>query len=181
MKRDRWHDYLHERHSPGLLRAWARSLTYFRFCRAYGGHSNDGDRLLVRLRVETESDLPAVMSALGLPIERLPPDDPRPVAGMAYTAAEFGGFRLPMPRFPHVRQPGAVRIAGAAAHVWADTGSLTLSVNDRRDVYSVTDAAVESARAIEDLLVPVGHHVIDPPQDDRNCVCPRYYPQLWTS
>ena len=50
-KDPRWDAYLHERHSPEELRGWARSLAYFRFCRAFGGHANDGDCLRVALAV----------------------------------------------------------------------------------------------------------------------------------
>lgn len=49
-----WTDYLYRRHSPEQLAEWARSLEYFRFCRAYGGHNNDGDRLLVSLWLDDE-------------------------------------------------------------------------------------------------------------------------------
>ncbi|MEU7893312.1 hypothetical protein AB0B45_10630 [Nonomuraea sp. NPDC049152] len=181
MERDRWLEYLHGRHSPAELRAWATSLAYFRFCRAYGGHANDGDRLLVSLRTETEADLLAVMSALGLAAVRLPADNPRPVEGVGYSAAEFAAFVPPMPRFPHFAQPGHVLIAGRPAHVWSAAETLSLSLNDERDVYEVTDATVESAKVIERLLAPVAARVVDPPQDSRHCVCPRYYPEFWAS
>ena len=53
---DAWEQYLFQGHSRGELRAWAQRLRYFRFCRAYGGHANDGDRLLVAVRHEGEAD-----------------------------------------------------------------------------------------------------------------------------
>ncbi|MFI6602365.1 hypothetical protein ACIBHX_39455 [Nonomuraea sp. NPDC050536] len=175
----RWTDYLYECHPPARLRAWARELAYFRFCRAYGGHANDGDHLLVSLQVETEVDLVRTLSVLDVPVRRLRPDHPQPVPGVAYSAAEFSRFPVAMPRFPGIGQPGHVEIAGQRAHVWSHGDRLNISVADTVDHYSVTDAAVASARSIEALLAAVAGQVVDPPQDDRNCVCPRYYPDLW--
>ncbi|WP_214322584.1 hypothetical protein [Nonomuraea sediminis] len=170
----RWTGYLYESHPPDRLRAWARELGFFRFCRAYGGHANDGDHLLVSLRVETENDLLRTFSVLDVPVKRLLPGQPRPVPGVAYSR-----FPVPMPRFPEIGQPGYVEIAGQRAHLWSHGERLNVSVADAVDHYSVTDAAVASAKVIEALLAPLASQVVDPPQDDRNCVCPRYYPDLW--
>jgi hypothetical protein len=220
----RWTDYLYERHPPARLHAWARELAYFRFCRAYGGHANDGDQLLAGLRVETQDDLVRTLSALSVPVTWLGPIDSRSVPGpadsrsapgavdlrsapgavdlrsvpgavdsrpvpgpgglrsvpgVAYTAAEFARFPVAMPRFPGIGQPGHVEIAGQRAHVWSHGDRLDVSVADTADPYSVTEAAVASAKAIEALLAPIARQVVDPPQDDRNCVCPRYYADLW--
>ncbi|MGW6500846.1 hypothetical protein [Nonomuraea angiospora] len=180
MNGQRWTDYLYERHPPARLHAWARELAYFRFCRAYGGHANDGDQLLAGLRVETQDDLVRTLSALGVPVTWLAPDAPRPASGVAYTAAEFARFPAVMPRFPGIGQPGHVEIAGQRAHVWSHGDRLDVSVTDTVDPYNVSDAAVASAKAIEALLAPIAGQVVDPPQDDRNCVCPRYYPDLWS-
>ncbi|MDX3102087.1 hypothetical protein [Nonomuraea angiospora] len=180
MNGQRWTDYLYERHPPARLHTWARELAYFRFCRAYGGHANDGDQLLAGLRVETRDDLVRTLSTLGVPVTWLDPDTPRPVPGVAYAAAEFARFPAAMPRFPGIGQPGHVEIAGQRAHVWSHGDRLDLSVADTVDPYNVSDAAVASAKAIEALLAPIAGQVVDPPQDDRNCVCPRYYPDLWS-
>lgn len=59
-----WHQYLYRRHSQEELRTWARRLRYFRFCRAIGGHANDGDRLLLALRHEGEADAQALCAQL---------------------------------------------------------------------------------------------------------------------
>ncbi|MFI6318714.1 hypothetical protein ACIBG8_14390 [Nonomuraea sp. NPDC050556] len=156
------------------IRVWARELRYFRFCRAYGGHANDGDHLLAALRVDTRGGLLEVMDTLGIPVVT---DVSSPVPGQAYTAAEYARFSLPIPGFPDIAQPGHVEIAGHRAHVWCHGELLRISVADTGDPYSVTDAAVAAARSIEPLLPAA--RVVDPPQDDRNCVCPRYYPEIW--
>jgi hypothetical protein len=50
-----WEEYLYRQHSREEIRRWALSLKFFRFCRAYGGHNNDGDRLSVSLVATAET------------------------------------------------------------------------------------------------------------------------------
>jgi hypothetical protein len=59
-----WEQYLYARHSREELHAWARRLRYFRFCRAIGGHANDGDRLLLALRHDGPDDAQALCAQL---------------------------------------------------------------------------------------------------------------------
>jgi hypothetical protein len=61
----KWEQYLYGSHSRAELWAWARELRFFRFCRAYGGHANDGDSLRVELRHHGEQDAQQLCAALG--------------------------------------------------------------------------------------------------------------------
>ncbi|MFI6910123.1 hypothetical protein ACIBKY_53335 [Nonomuraea sp. NPDC050394] len=163
-----WDEYLYETHTPEQLHGWANSLAYFHFCRAYGGHSNDGDRLLAALRTD---DPAGVLTTLGLPVKHIPPGTPQAVPGQGYTVQEYARFPSPIPGHPGLDQPGWVTLAGHPAHVWATATTLTISVHDATDIYAVSESAVAAARAMERLLAPLSAHVIDPPQNDRNCVC----------
>jgi hypothetical protein len=58
--------YFFRRHSFEELRAWTETMRFFRFCRAIGGHANDGDLLVAAVRVESQADLAAVAAALGI-------------------------------------------------------------------------------------------------------------------
>lgn len=62
----RWNAYLYRRHSPRELRDWATRLRWFRLCRAFGGHNNDGDDLRLALRARTEPERAGVLTALGI-------------------------------------------------------------------------------------------------------------------
>ncbi|MGY0235849.1 hypothetical protein [Longispora urticae] len=166
---ERWERYLYERHSRAALATWAPTLRYFRYCRAAGGHANDSDQLLV-----------ALLDRLGIPVVTLPPDEPRPVPGQAYTAAGYAAFRQPVAEHPDVAQPGWLTLGGVRAHAWVGRGRLDLALFDETDpYYDVTDRTIAGARRIEPLLEPVADLVIDPPRDTRNCVCPKYHPNLW--
>jgi hypothetical protein len=174
--------YLFERHSPDELRAWARSLRYFRFCRAYGGHSgDDGDQLMVALRIGSERELEGVFAQLQIPVRRLPPDNPEPQIGVAYTGAQYAEFKTGTPDFPRIQQPSHVTIAGQKAHAWMLKGQLQITIHDQLSPYDVTQEAVDSARQVEPLLAPLRARIIDPPRDNRNCVCPKFYPLFWAN
>ena len=62
----RWNAHLYRRHSPRELRDWATRLRWFRLCRAFGGHNNDGDDLRLALRATTEREMADVLAVLGI-------------------------------------------------------------------------------------------------------------------
>ncbi|MDF5754730.1 hypothetical protein [Spongiactinospora sp. TRM90649] len=134
---------------------------------------------MLSLRVGSEADLVRTLAVLGVPVRWLGPEVVRPTPGVAYSAGEFARFPTPVARFPGVAQPGHAGVAGERAHVWVVGDRLEISVSDESDPYSVTEAAVAAAKRIEVVLPPIVAQVVDPPQDDRNCVCPRYYPEVW--
>lgn len=177
----RWENHLYSGHSPAELREWVTRLRWFRFCRAFGGHQNYGDDLRLALRAETEHELLAALTALGITATTVPADAPGPVPGVSYTAAEFAAFPHRIDRFPHLAQPGHVRIGGHPAHAWARAGRLEISLFDPDAPFEVTSRTVASAIAVESMLATVTSSVIDPPLDDPHCVCPRYYPHLWAT
>lgn len=178
----RWEAYLYERHSREQLRHWARSLAFFRFCRAFGGHANDGDCLRVALAVASEQHLCDLFAQLGIPLERLPADNPVPQVGVHYSGTEFARFIPAIAGFhPPIRQPRQVRIAGASVFVWGLAGRLELSMSDDDAPYEVTARTVEQARAVEELLRPLAGACIDPPQEGRHCLSPKAHPELWSS
>lgn len=174
-----WERYLFERHSRAELSLWARSLRYFRFCRAIGGHANDGDQLVVAIRAESERDITETLGLLGIPLRMLPPDNPRPQPGVQYTGTEFAAFLPEIAAFPHIQQPSHVRLAGAKAHAWVQGGRLEITIADEISPYDVSAQAVESARHVEPLLEPLASRIIDPPLNSRHCICPRFYPEFW--
>jgi len=65
---DQWSEYLFRTHSESVLSDWARRLKVFRFCRANGGHANDGDALVAMYRYESEEQLAQFLARIGLEI-----------------------------------------------------------------------------------------------------------------
>ncbi|WP_052733131.1 hypothetical protein [Hymenobacter terrenus] len=114
----RWLDYLFHRHPRAELRAWGRRLRYFRFCKAIGGHANDGDQLLAALRYADPADLRQLLMQLDLPV------------------AAVGSVKI----FPSA---GQVTLAGERVFVWVRTApvpQLEISIVDLDNLYEVTGA-----------------------------------------
>jgi hypothetical protein len=61
-----WRRYLREDHGEQTLRRWARLLSIFRFCRAAGGHANDGDELSAVFRYASVPQLLDALRQLGI-------------------------------------------------------------------------------------------------------------------
>jgi hypothetical protein len=175
----RWEAYLYERHARSELAAWAPTLRYFRYCRAYGGHANDGDTLLASISIQYRSALESVLRQLGIPLVILPPDNPTPEVGVSYRGDQFMQFQHGIKQFPDIKQPGHVRLSDVAAHVWVFSDRLTISLADEDNAYEVTAPTIASAHRVEMLLEPLAALVIDPPQDNKHCICPKFYPELW--
>ncbi len=161
LKDSHWCEILFREHRKARLREWATSLRYFRFVRGSGGGMDDyGDCLLVSLRIASNEDVELIFTALGLSAIAL---NPEPVP--------YDGWRV-------------VEWRDAAAHdanisAYQTPGHLDLSISDATNSCNVTQAAVDSAKKLELLLDSLADKVIDPPKDDRHCVCPKYYPSFW--
>ncbi|MEJ8305723.1 hypothetical protein [Saccharibacillus sacchari] len=166
-----WIRYLYRVNSREELKRWANKLRYMRFCRAYGGHSNDGDRLLAAISVPSRERLEAVCEVLGI---ALLPMRPR------RENEAFSFFEIK--KYPDLRQPGHAEIARVPVYVWVHRDRLTISVSDPDDRYSVKESTVSAvAERVEPLLRELADLLIDPPQNDRNCICPQQHPELFRS
>jgi hypothetical protein len=173
-----WERYLYGRHSREELASWARRLRYFRFRRAYGGHIGDADSFVVSLRVESQAEFEEICQAIDLPLLKIDPQKPLPQAGQKYTPEQYSALENPIGRFPLYRQPGKTHIHGVEVFAWVGV-SLKIDLNDPGKPWSVSNAALQSAEALGQVLSSVSAKICDPPQDDRNCICPKYYPEFW--
>jgi len=107
-----WHQYLFESHSEVTLRQWAKRLQKFRFVRAYGGHANDGDSLVVVYGYNGLWDLQRFFDLLGvqLVVHRQKPAQREP--GISYTWEAYDSFPSLIPGTCWVEQPWHCLIGG---------------------------------------------------------------------
>lgn len=177
---DRFRTYLFETHAEDEIRRWATSLEYFRFCRAYGGHANDGDQFLAAIGYSTEYDFLTVLGSLGLSSNELPADNPQPIPDKPYSCEEFFRFKDDVDDFPNLEQIGHCEIVGNKCFVWAEKQILTLSVvGSAENPYELSESDFLRAQRIDARLETLAARVIDPPQDNRNCICPKHFPMYW--
>ena len=141
-------------------------LSTFRFCRAIGGHANDGDELVAALRYSSSDDLGALATTLGITLRR--------ASWLRLKEANE------VPDAPHWQQPLPQSLGGVPLLLHARSGLLEICIAGAEgDPYSVTGLDVERARAVEVLLAPVRDRVVDPPRDTSRCLCPKYYPSIF--
>lgn len=171
-----WCELLFRDHPKRELRAWARSMRYFRFIRGPGGGMADhGDRLALALRAESQAELSRIFAALGVSATPIWPD----AASGGHVAFSANPPGEPIAPTPESTAAGRVRIAEVWVDAWMSGTALELSLADPDRPGEVGAMSVEDARRVEERIERVADCVIDPPQDDRHCVCPKYYPSFW--
>ncbi len=173
---DRWQAYLFQNHPESTLRAWAKRLHLFRFCRAYGGHANDGDSLDVAYRYEDFEQVSSFLDALGIKLVVHADRPPQPEPGKSYRGDVFAQFASLIPGTQWIEQPMDCQIAGQKVFAWCGRDQIKLSV---RSDYEVTEADVEAAATVEQALLQTSLEREDPPTDNKHCICPKYYPEYF--
>ena len=174
---DRWKQYLFESHPEETLRSFAQRLKFFRFFRAYGGHSNDGDSLDVVYKYHSFQNLEEFLSLLGVTLVKYSERPPQPERGVSYRGDEYANFPSLIADTEWVRQPGHCVICGEKVFIWCESGLVKISVGE---TYKVRESDVDSAEIIEKLLVGVNLERVDPPHDTKNYICPKYYPEYFS-
>ncbi|WP_230674500.1 hypothetical protein [Burkholderia glumae] len=76
-----------------------------------------------------------------------------------------------------IRQPGRCLIAGKPVFVWCGRNVATISIAGAP--YTVTEADVQAAQAVEAVLASAWLERVDPPVDTKHYICPKYYPEYF--
>ena len=113
------------------------------------------------------------MDTLGIRIVVHAERPPQPEPGKSYRSDVFAQFASLIPGTQWIEQPKHCQIAGQKIFAWCDRDQLKLSVFSD---YEVTEADVEAAAIIEQSLLRASLERVDPPTDNRHCICPKYYP-----
>jgi hypothetical protein len=162
----KWLAWLHRNHSREELLGWTRSMSYFRFCRALGGHANDGDELVCALSSQNDADLVEISSALCIPVRELDPEA-RDAAERAGGPNRHGSQTQWRSR---LAQPGQVVLAGVSVFVYVRATQTELSLSGAAgDPFEVTDLDVQNALRIEAVMGGVAHRVVHPPRPGAHC------------
>ena len=174
---DRWQQYLFESHPEATLRQWARRLKKFRFFRAYGGHANDGDSLDVSYAYQDASDLQRFFAHLGVKLVVHDRQPPQPESGISYPGDVYAAFPSLVPGTRWIEQPKYCLVAGQRVFAWCDASTIKLSIG--KD-YQVAPSDVAAAEAVEQVIQDAPLPLIEPPVDNRNCICPKFYPEYFS-
>ena len=172
-------EYFFETHSKAEIARWCAGLKRFSFCRAYGGHANDGDSFQASIKFSGESELLRVMQLLGIELNILPSDNPVPVPGKSYSLPEFEKFKFGIEGYPKYEQPGWQRVLGISAFVRVKEYHINIHLSGGDgNIYTVTERDFENAQAVENHLEPYGLSFAHPPKECF-CICEECYPAVW--
>lgn len=148
---DKW---LFQNHSKGEIRNWVSNLRYFYFVRAWGGHNDDGDKFLATFHFNSKQDLLEMLNILGIIVNFVPADTPRPILGVSYPSPEFWKFKILVRQFPDIEQPGTTTINNLPCHVYIGDNYIQISVSGNKDgnTYSVTNSDFEISKQLESFF-----------------------------
>jgi hypothetical protein len=73
-----------------------------------------------------------------------------------------------------IEQPEHCQVMGIPVFAWCEKGKIRLSVSGGS--YEITGEHVANAESLEKVLLNAPLKVLDPPIDNKNCFCPKYYP-----
>lgn len=184
MQMDKLQDnWLFERHAKQTIRIWLKQLRYFYFKRAWGGHANDGDEFQVAFSFTDRQDLINRMGQLGLILNTIPDEFPKPVVGQSYPADEFGKFKNEINQFPDLEQPGHSTIFGHNVFIWVNKHSMQLSISGTKDgdCYEVTEDDFNVCLELEKHFEHLGWQKILDKSLEKSvcCISQTRYPELY--
>lgn len=176
-------NWLFQRHDQRKIKAWLRQLRYFYFKRAWGGHANDGDEFQAAFSFTDRQDLINKGGQLGLTLNTIPEDFPRPVTGQPYTADEYDKFKNEIKQFTDLEQPGHAVIFGHKAFIWVHNHSIHITISGTLDNnrYEVTEDDLNVCIELEKQFDRLGwKKTVDKSLEESVCcISQAKYPELY--
>lgn len=176
-------EWLFERHSEQVIRKWLGQLRYFYYKRAWGGHANDGDEFQTAFLYTDRQDLIHKLGQLGITLNVIPDDFPRPVIGQTYPAAEFAKFKNAIREHPDLEQPGHSILFGYQTFIWIYSNSIRITLSGTRDgnCYDVSQDDFEACLELEKHFDNLDwQNIADKsPEKSACCISRSKYPELY--
>ena len=145
-------NYLFESHSKETVRNWLNNIKYFYFNRAWGGHANDGDCFVAFFKINNENELITIANKIGIQLEILPENNPKPIKGKKYTSSDFNKFKTEITNFPKYKQPGRTLIQEIESFLWVDQNNIlkiSISGSSDKNYYVVSEQDFKNSLKLE--------------------------------
>jgi len=174
-------DWLYKTHSRSEIQKWVTSLELFHFCRAWGGHANDGDTFELYLHYSDKENFLVICKKLGFSVKELPPNTPEPIPGKPYPSKEFERFKSKIKDFPEYEQPGNCIIFGCPVFIWIENGRIIISLSGAKEgnLYEVTEVDFENCLKIERAIQALNISIDNSIEERITCISRQRYPELW--
>ena len=177
-----WAEYLFQEHPEPFLKHWAKRLKYFRFVREYGGHGSPPDKILLSLKYDGQNDLLILLQSLEIKYQQFAEKPAQPVQNQKYSGQELAKFPSLVPDTEWVEQPKHQAINNISFFVWCYKERVEFTISGTlENRWHITEMEFENAERLEPLFENHVQRIIDPPEDTKYCICPKYYPQYWAA
>ncbi len=158
-------DYLNFEYGVEIVRKWILSLNIFRICTIYP-YPNDLKpvRLVTSIQFTDEKELQNILTNLNLETAKTKPEN-----------SQFHDEN---------ENISVVWILLNNEICYLDVNKILKKVHievsgTKEDQFGFDETVVERGKRIETFLSNKDFSFIDPPQDDKYCISPTYYPFLW--
>jgi len=176
-------NWLFERHSKQTIIEWLSQLRYFYYKRAWGGHANDGDEFQVAFIFSDRQDLINKVRLLGLTLNTIPDDYPKPLIGQSYPSEEFAKFKNGIKKFPDLEQIGHATIFEHKVFIWIHDNSINITIAGTKDEnrYEVSKDDFEVCLKLESQFDNLDwKNIIDKSLEKSVCcISKEKYPELY--
>lgn len=162
---------------------WCKSLQYFYYMRARGGHNCEGDSFCVYFKYNSREDLVSKLSQIGVEIKELQDGDIAFDPLESYSIDDLDKMKITVFEFNNLIQPQNVEIFGQKAHVWIikDRFEISISGSDNGQIYKVSEEDFNVCLLLErefDLLgwkSILDHNI----ESQIHCISREKYPELY--
>ena len=169
-------------HSESTLSEWANRLVLFRYIRRLGGLADDGDSFKCAFKYSSMADIERFCDFLDIELIKYTTEPLKAEKGRSYTSEEHQNFPSIIQGTNWVKQPSHCHINGGRAFIWCSKELITVSSSPYppNHYWSVTEEHVVNAEKLELVLKNSPLTVVDPPLDHERCLCPKYFPTLFS-
>lgn len=158
-------DHLFFTFGKEVIMKWTKNLKIFRLCSMYP-YPNDFKpvRFLMAIHFEDSSDLKEILHKLNYEIDMTKPEESR---FKEYNENHSAGWIILQDNFCYMD------INKITKKIFIEVSGI------EEDLFKMDNSVFIRAKKIEQFIEKLGFNFIDPPQDDRYCISPKYYPSLW--
>lgn len=171
-------------HPRELLKNWANRLGIFRYVRAQKPQDTldqQGDELQCKFSYSSEKELLEFFSTIGVKplIYEDEPKKPTIVRRDGRQVIDSNGCPFIIPGTQWIQQPGFLYVQGIPTNIWCEENYIKISGKAHSD-WKISEIDVLNAEKLEAILLKSQLALIDPPVDNDHCLCPKYYPDLFS-
>nr|WP_294791574.1 hypothetical protein [uncultured Mucilaginibacter sp.] len=126
-------EWLFKTNSKEEISRWISNLKYSYLWKR-PSFRDDGDYIKLTLNFTDRADLLITLGVLGIALNTIPENFPKPIVGKKYDWTEFEKFKSEIKDYPEFEQPLGCVINNTPAFVWIENGKIDFTFSDNYGV-----------------------------------------------